>query len=474
MVADVALYLLVHQPRRLKLPAQPIPRCASIEDITHCLFDERLNEQYFRQVARSSYYPATRMLLDLVRRRGLHLALGLSLSFTRQADLWEPELLDLFRELIAEEHVELIGVDPYHSLHCLIDLPNFAMRMRWMADELEHTFGKRPTVMHTTEMCMSSSIYAALDTAGFRGALVDGTPQIMQWRSSNYLYRSSDHERCAVPVKIPTRTRRSTARISERDRLGPPYTASVPGESGPFLLPRHIGLSEDLATRFSDHNWASYPLYADSYAKWIARSEGDFVLLGLDFETLGEHHSHSSGIFEFMQALPDELEQHGIATRTPGELIDRFSQQDTYHLPLPIYPTNWSHSDNADAHSTFFDYEPQKALFQLMHDVYSLARLTEHPELLDLAIWLTQSDNLNLVQWPGPQIAYGVTPHEWWSLGASRLLQEQRQVFINLLYAIEPYLPVRAIRQTRQKAPNKALRSQIAIEAEFRIMARRH
>jgi len=75
MVAELAIYTVVHQPRRLKLPAQPIPRGASIEDITHCLFDERMNERYFKKVARYSYYPAGRMFLDLVRQ-GMQLSIG--------------------------------------------------------------------------------------------------------------------------------------------------------------------------------------------------------------------------------------------------------------------------------------------------------------------------------------------------------------------------------------------------------------
>jgi len=67
MLKEVAIYTLVHQPRRLKLPVQPIPRGASIEDIAHYLFDERMNERYFRKVAQYSYYPAARMFLNLVR-----------------------------------------------------------------------------------------------------------------------------------------------------------------------------------------------------------------------------------------------------------------------------------------------------------------------------------------------------------------------------------------------------------------------
>lgn len=469
MVVNVALYTFIHQPRRLKLPAQPIPRCASIEDITRCLFDERLNERYFRQVAQSSYYPTARMFLELVRQQGLRLALGFSLSFVRQAERWEPELLDLFRELVAEEGVEVVGAEPYHSLHCMIDLPSFTMRMRWMADEIEQIFGKRPTVTDTTEMCMSTSIYDALDTAGFRGAFIDGSSRIMQWRSSNYLYHYSDEQLCPVEIKMPARARRSTAKISERDRLGPPYTGETLSESGPCLLARHQELSADVGLRFSNHAWSSYPLYADAYARWIAQAEGDFILLAWDFETFGEHHKHTTGIFEFMQALPGELERHGVATRTPGELIERFEQERVSHLPLPIHPTIWSDSLGLDS---VYGYEAQREVFQLMRDVYNLARLTENPELLDLAIWLTQSDHLRLLQWPGPQLADSITPYEWRRLGAHGLLRERRQVYFNALEAFEPYLPARIL---RQKSPTRvARRKSVAVEPpeEVEIMAR--
>jgi alpha-amylase len=154
MVADLAIYTVVHQPRRLKLPAQPIPRGASIEDITHCLFDESMNERYIRKVAKYCYYPATRMFLDLVRQ-GMKLSIGFSLSFLRQAQNWDTTLLELFRELVAEENVELIGVEPYHSFLFLLDLPAFISRMQEMVQEMVSLFGKRPVVTDTTEMCMS-------------------------------------------------------------------------------------------------------------------------------------------------------------------------------------------------------------------------------------------------------------------------------------------------------------------------------
>ncbi|WP_297165962.1 glycoside hydrolase family 57 protein [Thermogemmatispora sp.] len=450
MVAELAIYTVVHQPRRLKLPAQPIPRGASIEDIVRCLFDERMNERYFRKVATYCYYPATRMFLDLVRQ-GLHFSIGFSLSFLRQAEAWDPALLDLFRELVAHENVEIIGVEPYHSFLFLLDLPAFIARMQWMADEIERIFGKRPQVTDTTEMCMSVTIYHALDLAGFRGALMDGRPWVLGWRESTHLYHYTEEQPYALPPQAyrpPTAPgRRSTGNHRSRN--------AVVGdrERGPYLLARHLDLSDDVGYRFSNRSWSGYPLYADTYADWIAHTWGDFLLLGWDYETFGEHHRLDSGIFEFMRALPAELARRGVQTRTPSELINRF-QQRSYHLPLPVYPTTWAGSGGMEF---FLGNSAQQTIFQLMGQVYGMARLTENPELLDLAIWLAQSDNLHLIQWfgrsgPEAEVSAYFTPREWWELGPDGVIREQQQVYLNAIRAMEPYLPTTVARQERLRA----------------------
>lgn len=452
MVADVALYTLIHQPRRLKLAAQPIPRGASLEDLTRCLFDEHLNERYFRQVASSCYYPTARLLLEMVRQQGLRLALGFTLSFVRQAERWEPALLDLFRELVAEDGVEVVGADPYHSLHALIDLPGFTTRMRWMAESLERTFGKRPTVTDTTEMCMSASIYDALDAAGFRGALMTSDPRVLQWRSSTYPYRSADEDPYPLALDLPVRVRRGSAKISERDRQGPPYGDEEPDAHSLYLFARHQSLSDDIALRFSDSSWSEYPLYADTYARWVAGTEGDFVLLGWDCEIFGERHRPESGIFDFLRALPSEFERQGITLHTPNELIARHAEDHAYSLPLPLQPLSLL---DALGLGTPVGSGPQQELLHLMRDVYNRAKLTENSELIDLAIWLMQADHFRLLQWPGPHLSGLITPPEWQRLGISGVLNERKQVYFNVLHALAPYLPARILRQAGQQVDAK-------------------
>lgn len=226
VASDIVIYLVVHQPRRLRLPAQPIPLGATAHDIERCVFDPVLDERYFRKVARTCYWPATELLLDLVPQ-GLKLSLGLSFSFVRQAQAWDPDLLALFARLLAHPGVELIGVEPYHSFLFLADLPRFVTRMRWMRSALQEVFGQSPRVTDTAELCMSDGISLALAQAGFAGGFIDGRRWVMEWREPTYLYRA-------------------------RHALA--------------LLARHPTLSDDVGYRFSDRNWSGWPLMADTYA----------------------------------------------------------------------------------------------------------------------------------------------------------------------------------------------------------------
>src|SRR5207245_8894480 len=180
-----------------------------------------------------------------------------------------------------------------------------------------------------------------------------------------------------------------------------------------------------------------------------------------------------SGIFDFMRALPGELARRGVTTRTPSALIERYKDPErVYHLPLPVFPTTWAGSGGMEF---FLGNTAQQAIFQLMGHVYGLAKLTEHPDLLDLAIWLAQSDNLHLIQWfgrsgPEAEVSAYFTPNEWWSLGPNGVIHEQQQVYLNALHAMEPYLPARLSRHAKRKGPGKtALRKH---EPESNYIAR--
>src|SRR5262249_57325281 len=96
----------------------------------------------------------------------------------------------------------------------------------------------------------------------------------------------------------------------------------------------------------------------------------------------------------------------------------------------------------------FLGNAAQQAVFQLMIHTLSVARLTGDETLLDLALWLAQSDNLHLIQWfgrsgPEAEVSAYFTPREWWDLGPNGIIVEQQRVYENVLRAMEPHLPGR-------------------------------
>lgn len=398
MASNLVVYTIVHQPHRLKLPAQPIPEGASPADIERCLFDPPMDERYFRQVAHKCYKPAIAAFRGLARR-GFKLNIGFSETVLEQLAAWDRGLLEEFRELVREPGVELIGVEPEHSFLFYLDVHRFIRGMKAYRKRLEQGFGVPVRVADTTEMFMSNDLYFALARAGFKGGLMDGRPWVMDWRRSTHLYHHG----------LPT-----------------------------YLLCRHTELSDDVGYRFSNRNWSGFPLMAPRYADWVAAASGDFVFIGWDFETFGEHHWADSGIFHFLDALPSELQRRGVQSLTASEAIDRFAEH-SYDLPLPAFPSTWAGDGGV---GFFLGNSVQQALFQLMHHAYNKALLTDDPRLVKLAVKLTQSDVLHWTQWFGraddqAAVSAYFTPREWWPLGPDGIVWQYQQVFKNFIAACD-------------------------------------
>jgi len=108
-------------------------------------------------------------------------------------------------------------------------------------------------------------------------------------------------------------------------------------------------------------------------------------------------------------------------------------------MDLPVNPTTWA-GINGDPHF-FFGSPAQFKIFQLMHHAYSVARLTADPRLIDMALWLCQSENLHLLGWSGDadsseaEVSSYFTPGYWWNLGAGRIPAELEDVYNHFIAA---------------------------------------
>ena len=401
MAKHLVVYSLIHQPRRVRLPARPIEAGASPADMAELLFDPELDKHYLDVIGKWCYHPAAQAWSDMLDD-GMKLGIGFSLSVLRQFEKWDPPLLARFQKLVAKPGAELIGVTPYHGTSLLFSLSDFIDLMRLAGDGLHAHFGVRPTVTDTTEMMMSSDIYRAIHEAGFSGAFMDGRPWVMQWRSAAHLYHAG------LPVK---------------------------------LLTRHFDLSNDVGYRFSNHSWDGWPLLADEYARWIDETPGDLVTLAWDLETFGHHHNHGTGIFEFLRALPAALRKRGITSLLPSEAIEYFGPR-SHQIPLPPFPVTWAGASGSM--DFFLGNRQQQAVFRLMITALNKARLTGDEDLVDIALWLSQSDNLHWLQainatGSEAEVSAYFTPVSWRHLGLDQMVWEHQCVYKNSINALDDY-----------------------------------
>ncbi len=281
----IVLYLHVHQPYRL--------RNYSVFDtaINHDYFDDDKNEQVFRKVADKSYRPMNAMLVKLLDKHpDFKLSLSITGTFIEQAQMWAPDVIDGFKKLVDTGRVEIVSETYYHSLAFFYSQEEFEHQVKIHKDKIRELFGVETSVFRNTELSYNDEMAKWAENYGFKGILAEGWDPILQWRSPNMMYRPA-----------------GTKNIS--------------------LLLKNYKLSDDVAFRFSDKDWASWPLSADSYNEWVnmAADNNSIVNLFMDYETFGEHQWHDTGIFDFYETFVGKwLENNGNTFYTVSGAIDEF------------------------------------------------------------------------------------------------------------------------------------------------------
>jgi alpha-amylase len=105
------------------------------------------------------------------------------------------------------------------------------------------------------------------------------------------------------------------------------------------VLLKNYKLSDDIAFRFSNRHWNQWPLTAEKFASWVnaVNGNGYVVNLFMDYETFGEHQWEQTGIFHFLERLPQEIFAYpNIDFKTPGEAADAYDASGVFDVPWII------------------------------------------------------------------------------------------------------------------------------------------
>ena len=301
MSKAIVLYLHVHQPYRVR--NYTVFDTGASHDYFDAAYDDKTsNERILQKVAEKSYLPTNQRLLELLKANpDFKLSLSITGTVLEQLERWSPEALESFQRLTETGRVEIVAETYHHSLAFFYSRPEFEMQVDMHRRKVEELFGQTPQVFRNTELAYNNDLANWADQAGYKGILAEGWEPVLDWRSPNYLYQ-------------------------------PAHTENI------RLLLKNYKLSDDIAFRFGDRDWSEWPLTADKFAHWLSEdSDATNFNLFMDYETFGEHQWDASGIFGFLEHLPEQwLKTEGHTFMTLSQAIDTFEPVERLDVPQTV------------------------------------------------------------------------------------------------------------------------------------------
>lgn len=304
-MTSVCFYFQVHQPYRL--------RRYSVFSTDPFYFDNDANRQIMEKVADKCYRPTTALILDLIRRHEGRFRVSFSLSQTviDQLEEWAPDVIETFQACAETGACEFIAETSHHSLAALFSPAEFREQVDSHRERIQKLFNQDPQVFRNTELIYSNHIAGMITDMGrFRGMICEGVDRILGPRSPSYVY-------------------------------APAGMGDFLPDAALRLLLKNYKLSDDIAFRFGNREWSEWPLHAETFAKWVNQINGDGHLCNLfmDYETFGEHQWADTGIFEFLDSLPEKIFDVQPGENdfvTVSEAAERFAPSGVYDAPEPI------------------------------------------------------------------------------------------------------------------------------------------
>ena len=314
-MTDVVFVFEVHQPHRLRRNLfweGRIFRRLKTEELFNYYFDNEVDREIFKRAARKCYFPSNQILIDAIDKhkhstKQAKFSFSVSGVFLEQCEMFDPDLLESFKQLAESGRVEFLNQTYYHSISSLYpEKEEFITQVKMHKETIRNLLGCTPTVFENTELLYNNTIAKTVESLGYKGIYTEGIEKILGEKSSNYIYTPKGAKKIRV-------------------------------------LLRNYKLTDDIGFRFSARWWPEWPLTADKYSGWLAGTPGECITIFPDYETFGEHHWPETGIHSFLQHLPDEiLKFDHLKMVTPSELVAKHTSAGEIDVPEAGGTVSWA------------------------------------------------------------------------------------------------------------------------------------
>jgi len=272
---SIVLYFQVHQPRRLR------PYSYFEIGTGAPYFNDDLDKKIIQRIARDCYLPANRILLDLVRQNPeIRIAFSISGMAIRQFEQYVPEVIESFRQLGATQSVEFLGETNYHTLASEMSGREFEDQVVAHSQKMNDLFNVTPKTFRNTELVYSNEVAQRVAALGFNVVLAEGVSSVLHGKHAGQVFESRQMK----------------------------------------VLLRNYRLSDEIGFRYRQDDSVLTTERFLSYIDSLPENENTIVV-GLDYETFGEHQKKQTGILDFFRKLIEDIDRHPrLRFATPCDL----------------------------------------------------------------------------------------------------------------------------------------------------------
>lgn len=325
----------------------------------HYYYDDFENARSIGDIAQRSYMPALDALLQMIKDNGKYFKVTFSLSGVgmEQLEMHAPQVLEKLQELAETGCVEFLA-EPYsHGLASLINEDSFKREVKRQAAKIKDYFGQEPKVLRNSSLIYSNDIGRQAADMGFKGMLTEGARHVLGWKSPHYVYG------CTEAPKLK-------------------------------LLLRDVNLSDDISLRFNNSDWDGYPLFADHYIDEIASlpEEEQIINIFMELSALGIAQPLSSGILDFLKALPACAKNKGVSFSTPTEIFSKMKSVGTLDVPDSL---SWV--DEERDVSTWLGNPMQQEAFHKLYNLADRVHIINDPRINQDWDYLQASNNFRFM-----------------------------------------------------------------------------
>lgn len=297
---NICLCFQMHAPYRLK-------RYRFFEiGHDHYYYDDMATEEHVNWLVETSYLPLCNTIKDMLNlsKGKFHCAISVSGTMIEMFEQFNPEMIDVLKELAASKCVEFLATPYAYSLASEYNEEEFKKQLKFQGNLLESILGVKAQTVWNTELLYTDESAYNLNKLGYKVILTEGAKHVLSWKSPNRVYQSAG----APKMKV---------------------------------LLRNTNLSDELSFHFADPGWANFPMDAEKYANQLqALPEGeDIINIWVGAETFGIRQNAGTGIFDFLKALPYYALEREMGFMTPAEAAKKLAAEDVLSSP---YPLTWS------------------------------------------------------------------------------------------------------------------------------------